>query len=283
MLGDRLGVGALRRRPGPPGIEYPGGGDLLHAGHRELDPAGRDRDAERPPQPARSAGSSQTSASAAASTPVGSPPPARMARQAESPVPGRRPPGARSLAAPYPRGQQDDRVASPCVPRAGATRLSPEQAAPSRWPPSPAEPLAAFTPGIAFTGFNLVLTAVQWTSITPSDESLDYWWQGTTFTNFNFQQVSSTTGPDEFSPASIVSTHSASSPGEVAIVAPFTTNKYQTTGLDDWTQPTGGRAGRCTSSRRPDQRPDPAAWRKASEGLAPRRRRAQDLDYPGAG
>ena len=105
---------------------------------------------------------------------------------------------------------------------------------------SSAEPLAGFTPGIAFTGFNLVLTEVQWTSITPSDESLDYWWQGTTFTNFNFQQVSSTAGSNEFSPASIVSTHSASSPGEVAIVAPFTTNHYQTTGLYDWTQPTGG-------------------------------------------
>ena len=38
---------------------------------------------------------------------------------------------------------------------------------------SSAEPLAAFTPGIAFTGFNLVLTAVQWTSFTPSSESLD--------------------------------------------------------------------------------------------------------------
>ena len=68
-------------------------------------------------------------------------------------------------------------------------------------------------------------TEVQWLSFSsPARESLDYWWQGTTFTNFNFQQVSSTAGSNEFSPATIVSTHSASSPGEVAIVAPFTTN-----------------------------------------------------------
>jgi hypothetical protein len=51
VLGDRLGISALRRRPGPRRIEDPGGGHFLHAGQRELDPAGRARGREHAPQP----------------------------------------------------------------------------------------------------------------------------------------------------------------------------------------------------------------------------------------
>jgi hypothetical protein len=58
--------------------------------------------------------------------------------------------------------------------------------------PSSTQPLAS-DPAIAFTGSNLVLTAVR--QMSSSTQRLDYWWQGTTFTNFNFDKVATTTSP----------------------------------------------------------------------------------------
>ena len=105
--------------------------------------------------------------------------------------------------------------------------------------PSSAQPLVGWTPDIAFTGFNLVIDALQ----APSGGTfrLDFWWQGSTFTNFTFEQVATAADPSEFDEVTLASTRDATSSGEIAIVSAFTTNTWATTGLADWTQPTGAK------------------------------------------
>jgi hypothetical protein len=97
-------------------------------------------------------------------------------------------------------------------------------------------PLAG-PPAITFTGDNLLLTAVQLMSTTKL--RLDSWWQGSTFTDFNFEPVTTVTSPNGFGPADFAYTEGASAP-ETAIILPFTTNHYNTNGLESWTDPLGG-------------------------------------------
>jgi hypothetical protein len=88
-------------------------------------------------------------------------------------------------------------------------------------------------PAIHFTSGNLIISAVE---TGPSRvETLSFWWQGSSLTNFNFETVDSAAGT--FEQPTITSTTGSSA--EVAIVVPFTTG---TPGwaLDDWTQPVGG-------------------------------------------
>jgi hypothetical protein len=92
-------------------------------------------------------------------------------------------------------------------------------------------------PAITFTGDNLLLTAVQLMSTTKLQ--LDSWWQGSTFTNFNYEPVTTVVSPKGFGPSDFVYTEGASAP-ETVIVLPFTTNHYSTNGLEDWTDPLGG-------------------------------------------
>jgi hypothetical protein len=98
-----------------------------------------------------------------------------------------------------------------------------------------AQPLAVF-PSIAYTGDNLIVTAVQTGS---SKLKLDFWWQGSTFTTFHQEKVATAGNSSAFGPPALVSTHEPASNGEVVITAPFTTNGFTTSGLDDWTQPVG--------------------------------------------
>jgi len=109
--------------------------------------------------------------------------------------------------------------------------------------PSSAQPLAGFTPDIAFTGFNLVIDALQLVRVTSSGATyrIGFWWQGSTFTKFTFEQVATAADPSEFDEVTLASTRDATSSGEVAIVSAFTTNTWATTGLADWTQPTGAK------------------------------------------
>ena len=109
--------------------------------------------------------------------------------------------------------------------------------------PSSAQPLVGFTPGIAFTGFNLVIDANQLVGTSSSGATcrVGFWWQGSTFTDFTFEPVATTKDPSEYDEVTLASTRDATSSGEVAIVSAFTTNTWTTTGLADWTQPTGAK------------------------------------------
>jgi hypothetical protein len=99
--------------------------------------------------------------------------------------------------------------------------------------PSSTQPLAS-PPAIYRTANNLIVTAVQ--HQTSATERLDFWWQGTTFTNFHFETVATTSSPSAYGPPTLVST--TGSTGEVAILAPFNTGDAGW-GLDDWTQSIG--------------------------------------------
>lgn len=94
-----------------------------------------------------------------------------------------------------------------------------------------------YAPSIVYTGSNLIVTAVQ--QLTGVAVRLDFWWQGSPFTSFNEEKVATAIFPKVFGPPALVSTHEPTSNGEVTITAPFTTNDFTTTGLDDWTQPVG--------------------------------------------
>lgn len=91
-------------------------------------------------------------------------------------------------------------------------------------------------PAISWTGDNLLVAAVQ--QLTPDKQRLDFWWQGTTFTTFTRETVAAANYPAAFGPPAL--TYDPASPGEAVITAPFTTNAFTTTALDDWTEPTGG-------------------------------------------
>jgi hypothetical protein len=100
-----------------------------------------------------------------------------------------------------------------------------------------AQPLD-YDPAITFSGFNLGVTAVQ--QLTPAKQQLDFWWEGATITSFNKEKVAAAAFPKAFGASALASTSEPTSNGEVAIVAPSTASDFGTTGLDDWTQPTGG-------------------------------------------
>jgi hypothetical protein len=93
-----------------------------------------------------------------------------------------------------------------------------------------------YGPGIAWSGFNLIVTAIQ--NTTAASTALETWWQGTTFTQFNIGL--SATSASGYGPSTVVSTHSATKKGEVVYVAPTSSNDFTTAGLSDWTVPTGG-------------------------------------------
>jgi hypothetical protein len=94
-----------------------------------------------------------------------------------------------------------------------------------------------YDPQITYSGFNLVVAAVQ--RNVPATQQLDFWWEGTTITSFNKEKVATATFPHAFAAAALAAS-SAPASAEVAIVAPSTANDFDTTGLYDWTQPTGG-------------------------------------------
>ena len=77
---------------------------------------------------------------------------------------------------------------------------------------SSSQPLG-YGPALAYTGSNLVLTALQQQA--PTKQRLDFWWQGSTFTTFNFETVATAIGPKAFGPRAPTATS-----GEVAITAP---------------------------------------------------------------
>jgi hypothetical protein len=93
-------------------------------------------------------------------------------------------------------------------------------------------------PAITWTGGNLLVAAVQ--NVTSDKQRLDFWWQGSAFTTFNRETVAAANYPAAFGPPAL--TYDPASPGEAVITAPFTTNAFTTTALDDWTEPTAGRA-----------------------------------------
>ncbi len=101
-----------------------------------------------------------------------------------------------------------------------------------------AQPLyyAVSAPAITWTGGNLLVAAIQ--QLTPEKLRLDFWWQGSTFTTFNREIVTAANYPAALNPPAL--TYDPASPGEAVITAPFTTNNFTTTALDDWTEPTGG-------------------------------------------
>jgi hypothetical protein len=93
---------------------------------------------------------------------------------------------------------------------------------------------------ITFTGSNLLITAV-W-QVSSSQQRLIFWWQQAEdgeYANFNPENLGTVNEPQGYGPPDLVYTVGARSP-EAVIVAPFTTNNYETSGLDDWTQPYGG-------------------------------------------
>ena len=94
----------------------------------------------------------------------------------------------------------------------------------------------AYDPAITWTGDNLLVAAVQ--QLTGDKQRLDFWWQGTTFTTFTRENPAAANYPAAFGPPAL--TYDPASPGEAVITAPFTTNAFTTTALDDWTEPTGG-------------------------------------------
>jgi hypothetical protein len=95
---------------------------------------------------------------------------------------------------------------------------------------------AFYGPAITFTGSNLLITSSQ--AVTTTQDRLDFWWQGSTFTNFNLESVTKMTLPDEPGYPQIAYTPGASSP-EAALVVPVTSNEGTTWGLNDWTEPFG--------------------------------------------
>lgn len=89
---------------------------------------------------------------------------------------------------------------------------------------------------IAWTGFNLVMAAVQIQS--PTTERLDFWWQGSTFTNFNFESAATVKSPQQLFAATLLADGNSS--GEGAIFAQsYAANDFTHVGLFDWTQPVG--------------------------------------------
>ncbi len=98
-----------------------------------------------------------------------------------------------------------------------------------------AQPLVFGTATITWTGDNLLLGALQELSLTKS--RLDFWWQGSTFTTFNRENVVVATSPGAFGAPALVSTGAAAG-GETVLTAAGTTNDFRSTGLYDWTQPT---------------------------------------------
>ncbi len=88
-------------------------------------------------------------------------------------------------------------------------------------------------PAITWTGSNLLVSAVQ--NVTSDKQRLDFWWQGTTFTTFNRETVTTANYPAAFGPPAL--TYDPAAPGETVITAPFTTNAFDTAGLYDWTEP----------------------------------------------
>jgi hypothetical protein len=103
--------------------------------------------------------------------------------------------------------------------------------------PTTAQPVAT-DPAIAFTGSNLVVTVVQ--QMTSSTERLDFWWQGSTLTDFNLEKAATATSPKAYFAPILLS--DANSSGEGAIFAQFSANNAKTFGLDDWTERVGGKA-----------------------------------------
>jgi hypothetical protein len=101
--------------------------------------------------------------------------------------------------------------------------------------PDSAEPFD-FAPAITFTGSNLLLTADQ--QLSSTQQRLDFWWQGSLFSNFNFESVAKASAPSGYGPPQIAFTGGASAP-EAVITAPFTANGYETNALNDWTEPAG--------------------------------------------
>jgi hypothetical protein len=101
--------------------------------------------------------------------------------------------------------------------------------------PNPSEPFDD-APSITWTGDNLLLTAVQ--QLSSTQERLDSWWQGSTFTNFNFESGPDANSPHGYGPPQMTYTEGAASP-ETAITVPVSANDFETTGLNDWTIPLG--------------------------------------------
>jgi hypothetical protein len=91
-------------------------------------------------------------------------------------------------------------------------------------------------PAITWTGDNLLVAAVQ--QLTSDKQRLDFWWQGSTFTTFNRENVTTASYSSAFGPPAL--TYDPATPGEAVITADLTTNAFTTTALDDWTEPTGG-------------------------------------------
>jgi hypothetical protein len=103
-----------------------------------------------------------------------------------------------------------------------------------------AQGLGYGSPAITWTpGHNLLIAAVQELSLTR--HRLDFWWQGSTFTNFNLESVATAGSSADFIGPSLVNTGATSS-GETVLTSSYTTNEFgspATYALDDWTQPTG--------------------------------------------
>jgi hypothetical protein len=99
--------------------------------------------------------------------------------------------------------------------------------------------LAYGTPAITWTGDNLLIAAVQ--DLSGTKHRLDFWWQGSTFSNFNRETATTVNNPVDLTAPALVST-SPDSGGETVITAPLTRNLWGTSALDDWTQPTGSPA-----------------------------------------
>jgi hypothetical protein len=91
-----------------------------------------------------------------------------------------------------------------------------------------------YTVGLTYTGTNLLLTATQQMSATRV--RLDSWWQGPTFTDFNFEAGPTANAPDGFGAPQMTYTEGSSTP-ESVVTAPYTTSNYQTAGIEDWTVP----------------------------------------------
>jgi hypothetical protein len=94
-----------------------------------------------------------------------------------------------------------------------------------------------YLPAITYTGSNLLNTSNQ--PLTERKTRLDFWWQGSTFTDFTRESVSYTPRPHEFGYPQLTYTAGAGSP-ETAIVAPVTSNEGTSWGVNDWTEPLGG-------------------------------------------
>ena len=101
--------------------------------------------------------------------------------------------------------------------------------------PNEAQPLD-YAPSITWTGDNLLLFAVQ--QLSTSRQQLDSWWQGSTFTQFNFESMVKASAPNGYGPPQMTYTQGASAP-ETAITVPVTANNYDRMGLNDWTIPFG--------------------------------------------